>query len=248
MFDVYVDEQYIIYQEGTSEGTQKKYKKEGFWYKLDAHGNEGLCEYLVSKLLTFSNLRPEEYVIYEYGMINGSNGCRSKDFLHNDEELITLYRLYYNEYGHDLSKVLANFENMEKRIEYTLDFVKKSTGYDLYDYLKKTFTLDRITLNEDRHVNNLALLFSNEKFKASPIFDNGKSLLTDNLSYNRNFPISENVKRVTAKPFSGSHEAMYNYFGEGFKLDYENAIKWLETEPQSKERDILLYQVKRYYC
>ena len=247
MFDVHVDEQYIVFQEGTSEGTQKKYKKDGYWYKLDSQGKEGLCEYLTSKLLTFSSLEENEYIIYEQGLINGFNGCRSKDFLHKDEELITLYRLYYNEYGQDLAKVLAKFETMEKRIEYTLDFVRKSTGYDIYDYLKKTFMLDMIILNEDRHVNNLALLSYDDGFKSAPIFDNGKSLLTANFSYNKNFSIAENVKRVTARPFSGSHQAMYDYFGEGFKLDFEAALKWLNDEPQSLERDILVYQLKRYY-
>lgn len=247
MFDEYVDEKYIVYQEGTSEGTQIKYKKDKFWYKLDSQGNEGLCEYLVSKLLTFSDLKKDEYVIYEQGLINGHNGCRSKNFLNKDEELVTIYRLYYNETGRDLAKVLATFESMEKRIEYTIDFVRKNTGYDVYDYFKKTFTLDRITLNEDRHVNNLALLGDDEGFKSAPIFDNGKSLLTANPAYNKHLSIAENTRRVTAKPFSGSHEAMFEYFGEGFKLDFESALLWLYTEPESIERDILIYQIKRYY-
>ncbi|MBQ9278788.1 MAG: hypothetical protein IJ224_09180, partial [Lachnospiraceae bacterium] len=80
-----------------------------------------------------------------------------------------------------------------------------------------------------------------------PIFDNGKSLLTANPAYNKHLSIAENTRRVTAKPFSGSHEAMFEYFGEGFKLDFESALLWLYTEPESIERDILIYQIKRYY-
>ncbi|MBQ7706848.1 MAG: hypothetical protein IJT72_03605 [Lachnospiraceae bacterium] len=248
MFDISIDEKYIVTQEGTSEGTQIKYKKDGYWYKLDSKGNEGLCEYLVSKLLTFSRLDENEFVLYEQGFINGKKGCRSKDFIKNeDEELITLYRLYHNETGHNLAEVLGKFDNVGKRIEYTVDFVKKSTGYDISDYFKKIFTLDRITLNDDRHVNNLALLGTNKGFKAAPVFDNGKSLLTANVSYNKNFSMEENVKRVIARPFSGSHQEMFDYFGEGFKLDKDNALKWLETEPASLERNVLIYQIKRYY-
>ena len=248
MFDISIDEKFIVTQEGTSEGTQIKYKKDGYWYKLDSKGNEGLCEYLVSKLLTFSSLDENEFVLYEQGFINGKKGCRSKDFIKNeDEELITLYRLYYNETGRNLAEVLGKFDNVGKRIEYTIDFVKKSTDYDILDYFKKIFTLDRITLNDDRHVNNLALLGTNKGFKSAPVFDNGKSLLTANVSYNKNFSMEENVKRVIARPFSGSHQEMFDYFGEGFKLDKDNALKWLEAEPASLEKDVLIYQIKRYY-
>lgn len=33
MFHEEIDNQYIVYQEGTSEGTQLKYYKDGYWYK-----------------------------------------------------------------------------------------------------------------------------------------------------------------------------------------------------------------------
>ena len=34
MFNVEIDDRYIVTQEGTSEGTQKKYKKGDYWYKI----------------------------------------------------------------------------------------------------------------------------------------------------------------------------------------------------------------------
>ena len=46
MFYENIENQYIVMQEGTSEGTQIKYKKDGYWYKKDSRGNEGLTEYL----------------------------------------------------------------------------------------------------------------------------------------------------------------------------------------------------------
>lgn len=101
-------------------------------------------------------------------------------------------------------------------------------------------------MNEDRHFNNLALLYSEDGYRCVPIFDNGVSLLTANQSVNWNFDMKENVRRVVAKPFSGSHQKMYDYFGKGFNVDYAGVIEWLETEPQSTERDVLIYQVKRY--
>ena len=38
---VNIESQYIVMQEGTSEGTQIKYKKDGYWYKKDSRGKEG---------------------------------------------------------------------------------------------------------------------------------------------------------------------------------------------------------------
>lgn len=48
-----------------------------------------------------------------------------------------------------------------------------------------------IILNEDRHLNNLALIFDGNSFKPSPIFDNGLSLFTGNQSVNWKNPVSE---------------------------------------------------------
>ena len=245
MFKVELDERDIVIQEGTSEGTQVKYYRDGYWYKLDRDGREGLCEYLCSRLMTFSTLSSKEYIIYEQGDINGRPGCRSKNYLNNDEEFITLYRLYYNEFGKNLAQVIAGFDKMEDRIGFVLDFVINSTGVDLTDYFSKVFTLDRIILNEDRHVNNLALIESTGEFRAAPIFDNGRSLLTANRSARWEvYDISENVKRVNARPFSGSFQKMYDYFGKGFDIDVNAALDWLRNEPESRERDILTYQVE----
>lgn len=89
MFQAELSNEHIVQESGTSEGTQIKYKKDGFWYKQDNRGNEGLTEYLVSGLLKYSTLEASEYVTYEKGLINGKTGCRSRDFLKKEEELIT---------------------------------------------------------------------------------------------------------------------------------------------------------------
>ena len=243
MFDVKIDEGYIVQQSGTSEGTQIKYKKDNYWYKLDNKGSEGLCEYLASKLLTFTDLKPSEYIIYEQGHINGRYGCRSLDYLDEKDEFVTIYRLYYNEFGKNLAKVCSGFDTMEERIRYVVKYVLESTNVDISDYLRKIITLDYLILNEDRHFNNLALICGDNGFKCAPIFDNGMSLLTANQSVNWNFGIEENVKRVVARQFSGSHKKMFEYFGKGFELDSNSALKWLQAEPQSIERDVLIYQL-----
>ena len=248
MFQEEIDQEYIVTQNGTSEGTQVKYYKEGYWYKKDSRGREGLAEYLVSQLLTFSDLEKEEYVLYEQGTINGRWGCRSKNFLKREEELITFYRLYQNQFGRDLSQVIGRMDTMEERIEFVIQFVYECCRLDVRNYLAKIFQLDKITLNEDRHLNNLALIYDGGKFIPAPIFDNGVSLLTANQSVNRKLPVSENIRRVTARPFSGSHQKMSSYFGNGFSLDIKSALEWLEQETDSFEKDVLLYQLISADC
>ncbi|MCD7980776.1 MAG: hypothetical protein LUF32_00410 [Clostridiales bacterium] len=245
MFREEIGEEYLVLQACTSEGTQIKYKKGNYWYKTDCHGREGLAEYLASKLLTFSDLGSEDYVSYEQGTINGRPGCRSRNFLSPEDEFLTFYRLYYNEFGHDLSEVTNHMETMEERIEYVIRFVRQSCGVDVTDYLRNIITLDFIILNEDRHFNNLGLIFRQDRFECAPIFDNGISLLTANKSINRHFTIAENVKRVTARPFSGSHMKMFRYFGPGFHLDCTAALEWVTGEEPSQERDVLAYQIGR---
>ncbi len=246
MFEECIDKEYIVISEGTSEGTQVKFKKGEYWYKKDSRGNEGITEYLVSHLLDFTSLNASEYIRYEAGMINGEHGCRSKNFLGRDEELITFYRLYYNLFGKDLSQVINGMDAMEDRIEYVIEFIKQRCDLDVRDYLSKVITLDMLVLNEDRHLNNLAVIMRGNIFVPAPIFDNGVSLLTANQSVNWHFSIEENVRKVIARPFSGSHEKMAEYLGKGFSLDAEAALEWLEKEPDSREKEILQYQIMRY--
>lgn len=246
MFDEKIGNEYMVLQSGSSEGTQVKFKKGDFWYKKDSQGNEGLAEYLASTVLHFSNLDKKEFVEYETGSINGKNGCRSRNFLKKGCSVITFYRLYYNEFGKNLAEVIAGFDNMEERIEYVIRFIKQSCGLDVTDYLRKTLTLDMLVLNEDRHLNNLAVIFTEDHFEVAPIFDNGISLLTANKSVNWKFGIEENVKRVTARPFSGSHEKMVEYFGIGLQINYQKLYKWLEKVPSSREKNVLCFQLERY--
>ncbi len=91
-----------LYDDGrnSSKGNQLKWKKNGFWYKADYTGYEGLAEYIVSHLLKYSDLTPDEYVLYETEEIKYKNtvmlGCKSQDFLKSNEQLITVERIFKN--------------------------------------------------------------------------------------------------------------------------------------------------------
>ena len=244
MFCEIMDSTDIVDMSGTSEGTQVKYYKNGYWYKEDSYGGEANSEYLVSGLLTFSDLKEKEYVLYELGEINGKAACRSKNFLSEGEEFITLYRYYELTTGKKINEDILKYETPQARADFVLNFFEKACSIDLTGYFSKIFTLDYIILNEDRHFNNLGIVYTNEGiYKQAPIFDNGKSLLVGNPSINKRLPIEENVKRVVARPFSGSHSKNMDIFGKGFMLDTESVIQWLERQEDSYEKEVLRYQL-----
>lgn len=245
MFNVKISDDFLVDTEGTSDGTQLKFFKDGYWYKEDNEGCEGEVEYIVSKLLTFSTLKTEEYIVYEQGKINGRFGCRSKTFLSASQSFITLERLHGNVTGIPLVEKIKEFKGINSSAPYVIGFFKQTLGLDLTAYFRKVFTLDYIVLNEDRHFHNLGIIMNADgSYMPAPIFDNGKSLLNCNSSINRDFPIEENVKRVVARPFSGSHKTMYEYFGKGFDIDVAKALQWLKAEPESFYKEVLIYRLK----
>lgn len=245
MFDIKITDDFLVDTQGTSDGTQLKFYKDGYWYKEDNEGCEGEVEYLVSNLLTFSNLRAEEYVVYEQGKINGRSGCRSKTFLKGEESFITLERLHQNVTGIPLFERIKKMNGIKESAPYVINFFKQTLGLDLTNYFKKVFTLDFIVLNEDRHFHNLGIIMDGEgRYRVAPIFDNGKSLLNCNPSINRDRPIGENIERVTARPFSGSHKIMFEYIGKGFELDFDKALDWIKDEKESFYLNVLSYRLQ----
>ncbi len=246
MFQIEVTQQDLFKEIGGEEGRQEKFKQGPYWYKLDHYGREGRCEYLVSTLLGYSSLAPEAYVRYEPGTVNGKNACRSRDFLKQGEELLSFSRLYHNLCGGSLLQVIEGMHTVSERVDFVVDFVKESCDLDVRDYLSRVFTLAMLVLDEGRHLNNLAVIWDGRAFKTAPIFDNGDALLNTNLGVRARFSMPENVAQGNAGPFSVSFTPLFQYLGRGFTVDYEGALSWLSGEEDSREKDVLLYQLDRY--
>lgn len=205
-----IDDEYLIRASGTSDGMQDKFFKDGLWFKLDRHGGEGLAEAAASVILKRSGLCADGFVEYFPCVINGKNGCYSENFLKGDESFVTFYRLYKNVTGRDLAQVCAAMD-YDDAIEYVINFVKQQTNLDVHEYLANTFALDRAILNEDRHFNNLGVIYDGRTFKTAPIFDNGKSFLIGNKRAEEKKSLPEKIRTAYAKSFSPSFDINYNY-------------------------------------
>ena len=193
--------------EHSSKGNQLKWEVDGYWYKADAFGYESLAETVVSHLLNQSNL--EWFVTYEPVKIlykgKEYRGCRSKNFRKEKEELIPLERLARTYTGFGLAKELAHISDIKQRVRHTVELVENVTGIEGFGvYLTKMLEMDAFFLNEDRHTNNIAILFDVEEkeYRLCPFFDMGLSLFSDTREA---YPLEAEIHRcrdmITAKPF-----------------------------------------------
>ena len=196
----------------SSKGNQLKWRDGDDWYKADYLGYEALAEYVVSDLLKKSNANANA-VAYELVPIRYENktfvGCRSKNFLQPQQELITLQRLYQTYRNASLSETLAG-QDVEDKIKHVVDFVEETTGLKGFgSYLTALLEIDALFLNEDRHMNNIAVLFNRDSgtYTYCPIFDNGAALFSDTtMSFLLQQDAYQCLQTIEAKPFSRSFE------------------------------------------
>ena len=231
---------------GSSKGTQPKYFDDGYWYKTDSNGYEGLSEYLAAMVLGHTNI--DDYVAYERCVVNGRKGCRSANFLCEGESFISLERLYNIYTGDSLSNAVMTWKEPCDRIGYVIDFVQEYTGLDISRYLSDILSLDALLLNDDRHFHNLGIIADRERnvFRCSPIFDNGSSLLSDFNKYPLFDSVEENMEKVVGKPFSANLYAQAMAAGIYLEIDYEGLKKDIASEPPSRALTVLQMQLEFY--
>lgn len=169
----------------SSKGNQLKWENEGIWYKADYTGYEGLAEYMISHLLRKSTLAEDEFVCYDLEKIKYGtviyNGVKSKNFLKEDWQIITLERLFKNFFGESLYQSLYRIPEHEERLRFLVQQVERMTGLQNFGvYMNKMLTIDAIFLNEDRHTHNIAVLMNGRgEYAYCPIFDHGAGMLSD---------------------------------------------------------------------
>lgn len=217
----------------TSKGNQVKMSVDNVWYKVDYFGYEGAAEYVCSVLLSQTNIK--NYVDYDICEIEANGrkfiGCKSKSFLKSNEEIITMGKLFKQNFNKSVPTFIEK-GSLPERIKRFVDAVVEVTGLEDYGQeLTKTLEWDRLVLNEDRHFNNLAVLYNHDsrEYSSCLIFDNGAAFLSDTrVSY----PLEKNtydlIAEVKAKPFDEDFdkqvEACEYLYGKQLKLDKDICI------------------------
>lgn len=264
MIELYSKNLYIADRQ-SSKGNQLKWNQDDVWYKADYTGYEGLSEYVVSRLMTMSNLTVNEYVLYETEQIHYKNkdylGCKSKDFLMGSSQLITLERLYRKQYGSSFYQEIFHLHSVEGRTRFLVDTVEKLTGItEFSDYLCKLLTIDGFFLNEDRHLHNIAVILDNTRqYHLCPIFDQGAALLSDT---SIDYPMEENIynlipsvhSKTISQSFDEQMEVVSNLWGDKLKFSFtKNDVRRILNEetfyPENvkKRVETIIYEQMRKY-
>lgn len=192
----------------SSKGNQLKWKDGDYWYKADFMGYEGLAEVMVSTLLEASNCKA--YARYEPMWIDYRGkrfgGCRSRNFLEEGEELITAERLYRQYAGRSLAVELAKIPEVKGRVYYFVENIEEITGLrEFGPYLTMALEMDAFFLNEDRHTDNIAVIYraDEDRYRLCPYFDHGLTMFSDT---KQDFPLERGMEEclrwIVAKPFS----------------------------------------------
>ena len=206
--------------ETSSKGNQEKWYDQAAdcWYKLDQFGYEALTETVVSVLLEQSNLEtdtPFTFVRYhmERLQVHGRErtGCSSRNFLQPGQALITVNRLLSSHLGKPLREKLARLSSDKKRIVYLAEMTAEMTGLELFpQYLTLLFEVDALFCNDDRHLNNIAVIEKNGKYDYCPIFDNGAGLLSNTQLSQMDISPPALISALRARPFNTTFTRQMN--------------------------------------
>ncbi len=175
--------------ETSSNGNQEKWFdiETNRWYKLDQFGYEALAETLISILLQHSTIEkdtPFTFVRYEMERLHvhkrDRTGCSSENFLKDGWSIITVNKLLNQNLGGTLRERLTGLPSDRKRIAYLAEATAEYTALSAFpQYLTLLFEIDTLFLNDDRHLNNIAVLEKDGRYAYCPIFDQGAGLLSN---------------------------------------------------------------------
>ena len=216
---------------GSSKGNQSKWLDGEYWYKIDYLGYEGLSEYVVSHLLDKTNVK--NYVKYELDITEKNKmpllGCKSKNFLSDNQNILTLTKLFRVYKNIDIFDECERIDWTESDcISFVADTVKDITGLDEFgEYLTLLLEMDYFFYNDDRHFNNIAVIYNRDTdgFSYCPIFDNGAALFSDiKMSYPLTMSIDECIDVVKAKPFSPCFEDQVSAAREVYGRQFSHQI------------------------
>ena len=113
--------------------------------------------------------------------------------------------------GTSLKDKLEKLSSDKKRIRYLAEATAEYTGLKEFpQYLTLLFEVDALFLNDDRHLNNIAVIEQNGKFKYCPIFDNGAGLLSNTQFSPMDVEPKGLIKDVVARPFNTSFTRQIN--------------------------------------
>lgn len=230
----------------SSKGNQQKWVSSDIWYKRDQFGYEALTECVAANILSKSKL-PFNFVSYSIARVDMQGiPCicsKSANFLKQGEVLVTVAKLLQTYYS-NISDLFKG--NNKQKLQTLIERVIEITGLSAFgEYLTALSELDSLILNDDRHLNNIAVIKRGTSYDYCPIFDNGAGLLS-----NFQLPMDVEPKALVktqlfcAKPFNMSFTHQRNMLQEMYGPQIYFS-KFTKEGIQAILTDLLLYYPKQ---
>ena len=143
--------------------------------KFQKNSREGLrfnhvSEYLGSHIFALLGIETQETFL---GTYKGENVVVIQDFLGEDEVFVPFNGVGDSSLEQDKEKYQYSYEDI---IEMLQDNVKLTDAPQTIDLFWDMFIIDALIANFDRHGSNWGFIKKDNKYRLSPIFDNGSSL------------------------------------------------------------------------
>ena len=143
--------------------------------KFQKNSREGLrfnhvSEYLGSHIFAMLGIETQETNL---GLYNGENIVAIKDFLEEDETFVPFNGVGDSSLEQDKEKYQYTYDDI---IEMLKDNMKLTDVEQTIDLFWDMFIIDALIANFDRHGSNWGFIKKDNKYRLSPIFDNGSSL------------------------------------------------------------------------
>lgn len=196
----------------TSRGNQEKWAdvERNLWYKVDDGCFEALAEAVASEVLRrFTNavqlpgISVANYWV-ETAEVHGLTRVVSvsENFKKEDESLVTANTILKNCLGAEYIREFNRRASLKERIRFLVETVELTTGMENFgEYFTTLLELDALFLNQDRHLNNIALLRNEAGYKPCPIFDCGDSFLLDFTLYRPDVETRAYLAKAQCLPF-----------------------------------------------
>lgn len=201
--------------ESSSKGNQKK------WVTLDSslyikeclelpflRCRDDLVEIIASKFLSLCN--DTYFVEYNPCTVDGRPAVMSRNFLANDEEFVSYYRLLQSA---DIRSADYWKRRAQENFDELVSTARSLTGLCLDRYFYSMALIDYLVGNEDRHYNNFGVLRNRKtgQVREAPLFDFGLGMFEHDSKY-KAMAYQECIAQLNGKPFSYHSENLSKFF------------------------------------
>ena len=220
---------------GSSKGDQEKYYDEDrhayiklpFYYE-GKYWKDYMVEHLSGRLFEDDYTLGIQIVDQEIIMTDkGLPAVRSADFCADDEQWLSVARIFerFRVYPEDA-------KSGEERLWQIMNTAEEYCGIDLSAYLTVMFVADLLLLNEDRHYNNLGLLYTDSgSFGVAPLFDFGLGLFEHGKIYENKSLKEIEPENIRLRPLGVTGLKALDLMADlGYREDIAYVVSGIRTE------------------